>query len=526
VDSRTWDRASRPTSGVESEVSGPVMLVVLDGFGIGDGGATDSTAVAHTPFFDRARAERPMAQVETSGEAVGLPPGQMGNSEVGHMTMGAGRIIEQDMTRINHALEGGELGRNAVVQEAFAALAERGGRLHLMGLVSDGGVHSHVKHLETLLAYCGAQGVEPQLHAFLDGRDTPPESGLGYLRELVPHVEAVGGKFATVIGRYYAMDRDNRWERVAEAYHAMVCREGETASDAVTAVEQAYARRETDEFVKPTVIDGGAPLGDGDVVIFFNFRSDRARELTRAFTEEGFDGFERTERSNLSRYVCLTEYGVAGDLPVVFPPQSLDNILGAILSERGISQFRTAETEKYPHVTFFFNGGVEQPYTGEDRLLTPSPKEVATYDLKPEMSACEVTGKLVERIEAERDSFILVNYANGDMVGHTGILEAAVSACETVDASIGQVVEAAQSKGWTILITADHGNSEQMIDYDTGEPHTAHTTNPVPFILVDDALKGSRLREGGLADVAPTILDLMKLERPKEMTGRSLINGD
>ena len=502
------------------------MLVVLDGFGIGDGGATDSTAVAHTPFFDRARAERPMAQVETSGEAVGLPPGQMGNSEVGHMTMGAGRIIEQDMTRINHALEGGELGRNAVVREAFAALAERGGRLHLMGLVSDGGVHSHVKHLETLLAYCGAQGVEPQLHAFLDGRDTPPESGLGYLRELVPHVEAVGGKFATVIGRYYAMDRDNRWERVAEAYHAMVCREGETASDAVTAVEQAYARRETDEFVKPTVIDGGAPLGDGDVVIFFNFRSDRAREITNAITNvvpERCAALERRASVEPARFVCFTEYDADFGLPVVFPRESPMNSLGEVLAAADLTQLRIAETEKYAHVTFFFNGGLETPFPGEDRVLVPSPRDVATYDHKPEMSAAGVTAEVLERIASGDYAFILLNYANPDMVGHTGVLDAAVKAVETVDRGLEKISEAILARGGHLLITADHGNCELMVDPETGGPHTAHTTNPVPIWWISKEANGRGLGDGSLADLAPTILELMGIALPDEMTGRSLI---
>ena len=509
-----------------------VLLIVMDGWGINPSREANATFIAKTPNLDRLTSEYPTTKLNASGLSVGLPEGQMGNSEVGHLTLGAGRVILQELTRIDRAIETGEFFENRELRETISLVKEKGTSLHLMGLLSDGGVHSHINHLRAILTMAKRGGLkEVYVHAFMDGRDTPPRSGKGYIEELAAFIEREKvGAIATVSGRFYGMDRDNRWERVERAYRAMVSGEGQVADSPVEAVEAAYERGESDEFIAPTVIRRGgkdaATVMDGDGILFFNFRSDRARELTRAFTEEGFDGFERTERPNLSCYVCLTEYGVAGDLPVVFPPQSLDNILGAILSERGISQFRTAETEKYPHVTFFFNGGVEQPYTGEDRLLTPSPKEVATYDLKPEMSACEVTGKLVERIEAERDSFILVNYANGDMVGHTGILEAAVSACETVDASIGQVVEAAQSKGWTILITADHGNSEQMIDYDTGEPHTAHTTNPVPFILVDDALKDSKLRDGGLADVAPTILDLMKLERPKEMTGRSLINGD
>lgn len=503
----------------------------MDGWGINPRKEANATFLAKTPTLDGLIGNYPTTQLSASGLSVGLPDGQMGNSEVGHLTLGAGRVVLQELTRIDRAIETGEFYENREIKETIARVKEKGTSLHLMGLLSDGGVHSHIKHLFAILKMAKRGGLRNvYVHAFMDGRDTPPRSGKGYMEELTAFMEREGiGAVATVSGRFYGMDRDNRWGRVERAYRAMVSGEGgQVADDPVEAVEAAYERGESDEFILPAVIKsndrGAATVRDGDGILFFNFRSDRARELTRAFTENDFDCFARGERPDLFRYLCLTEYGVAGNLPVAFPPQSLDNILGAVLSERKISQFRTAETEKYPHVTFFFNGGLEQPYSGEERLLTPSPKEVATYDLKPEMSACEVTGKLVERIEAgHHDSFILINYANGDMVGHTGILEAAVKACETVDASIGRVVEAARSRGWTILITADHGNSEQMIDYDTGEPHTAHTTNPVPFILVDDALKGSRLREGGLADVAPTILDLMKLEQPSEMTGRSLI---
>jgi 2,3-bisphosphoglycerate-independent phosphoglycerate mutase len=505
------------------------MLVVLDGFGIGDGGPSDSTALAHTPFFDRAREERPMAQVETSGEAVGLPPGQMGNSEVGHMTMGAGRVIEQDMTRINHALAGGELARNAAIADAFAALAASGGRLHLMGLVSDGGVHSHVRHLETLLAYCGERGVAPQVHAFLDGRDTPPDSGLGYLRELVPHVERVGGAIATVTGRYYAMDRDNRWERVAEAYHALVCREGEAAPDAVTAVEKAYARRETDEFVKPTVIDGGHAIRDGDVVIFFNFRADRAREITNAITDvvpERCAGLERRARVAPARFVCFTEYDAEFGLPVVFAQEIPSNSLGEVLARDDLTQLRIAETEKYAHVTFFFNGGLETPFPGEDRVLVPSPRDVATYDHKPEMSAAGVTAEVLKRIERDDYRFILLNFANPDMVGHTGVLDAAVKAVETVDRGLEQIAEAVLARGGDLLITADHGNCELMVDPESGGPHTAHTTNPVPIWWLSAATGGRRLCDGTLADLAPTILELLGLPQPDEMTGHSLIVAD
>jgi 2,3-bisphosphoglycerate-independent phosphoglycerate mutase len=503
------------------------MLVVLDGFGIGDGGPADSTAVAHTPFFDRARRSYPMARIETSGKEVGLPPGQMGNSEVGHMTMGAGRIIEQDMTRITNALARGELPTIPAIQQAFSALERSGGTLHLMGLVSDGGVHSHVKHLECLLDYCGSRGVHPTLHAFLDGRDTPPDSGLGYVRALLPFLERAGGRVATVSGRYYAMDRDKRWERVAEAYHAIVCREGTSAPDALAAVEQAYARGETDEFVKPTVVEGGAPLRDGDAVIFFNFRADRARELTNAITNvrpEVFEGqLERKRRVQTASFVCLTEYDASFELPLAFPTQIPASGLGETLARHGLAQLRIAETEKYAHVTFFFNGGRETPFSGEDRVLIPSPRDVATYDHKPEMSAVAVTEEVLQRIDDGHYAFILLNYANPDMVGHTGVLDAAVKAVETVDRGLEKICGALLARGGHALITSDHGNCEQMVDPESGQPHTAHTTNPVPIWWVTRDPGPRHLRDGGLADLAPTILDLMKFPVPPEMSGRSLL---
>jgi len=503
------------------------MLIVLDGFGIGDGGPADATAVAHTPFFDRARREYPMASIQTSGEAVGLPAGQMGNSEVGHTTIGTGRIIEQDMTRISHALEHGELATNPALQDAFSALETSSGRLHLMGLVSDGGVHSHIEHLKGLLDYCGSRGVQPMLHAFLDGRDTPPSSGAGYVRDLLPHLERVGGRVATVIGRYYAMDRDKRWDRIARAYHAIVCREGEHAPDALAAVEQAYGRGETDEFVKPTVVEGGQPLRDRDVVIFFNFRADRARQLTNAITDvkpEIFAGaLERSKRVKLARFVCMTEYEADFGLPIAFPPETPSNSLGEVLAKRGLTQLRIAETEKYAHVTFFFNGGLETPFPGEDRVLIPSPRDVATYDQKPEMSAPAVTDEVLRRIADDDYGFILLNYANPDMVGHTGLLDAAVKAVETVDRCLEMVSEAVLARGGQLLVTADHGNCELMVDPESGGAHTAHTTGPVPIWWITRDAGGRRLRDGGLSDLAPTILDLMDLPIPQEMTGRSLI---
>jgi len=503
------------------------MLVVLDGFGLGDGGPADATALAHAPFFARARRELAMAKIETSGEAVGLPPGQMGNSEVGHMTLGAGRIIDMDMTRISKLLAGGGAARNAVIQAAFATLAQSGGRLHLLGLVSDGGVHSHVTHLEALLAHCRERGVRPVVHAFLDGRDTPPRSGLGFLRELLPHVEAAGGRIATVIGRYWAMDRDRRWERIQRAYDAIVLAEGIPAPNALAAVEDAHARGQGDEFVEPRVVAGGAPLADGDVAIFFNFRADRARQLTAALAsvcEARFAGeLVRRRTPRLAAFVCFSEYDAEFGLPVAFPSERPTRILAEILAERGLAQLRVAETEKYAHVTFFFNCGIEEPFPGEERVLVPSPRDVPTYDHKPEMSAYTVTEKLLQLVAREDWAFILVNYANPDMVGHTGVLPAAVKAVETIDACLARAVDAVLAKDGDVLITADHGNCELMVDPETGEPHTAHTTNPVPIWWATRHAAGRRLRDGGLADVAPTLLDLLGLPAPREMTGRSLI---
>jgi 2,3-bisphosphoglycerate-independent phosphoglycerate mutase len=504
----------------------PVVLIVLDGYGLGDGGPADATALAHKPFLDRARREFPMARIETSGEAVGLPAGQMGNSEVGHMTLGSGRIIDQDMTRISKELAAGAAATNPALQQAFRA-AESGGGLHLLGLVSDGGVHSHVDHVVALLEECRRRGVRPVVHAVLDGRDTPPRSGLGHLERLLPHVEAAGGRVATVSGRYWAMDRDRHWERIQLAYDALVLGEGLAAPDALAAVRAAYARGEGDEFVKPTVVAGGAPMRDGDAVVFFNFRADRARQITAALAsrcEERFAGqLERRKVPRLASFVCFTEYDATFDLPVAFPSRMPSRIVGEILAGAGLSQLRVAETEKYAHVTFFFNCGLEEPFPGEDRVLIPSPRDVATYDHKPEMSAPAVTEALLRRL-AERDyAFVLVNYANPDMVGHTGILPAAVKAVETIDSCLERVSARVLAMGGELLITADHGNCELMVDPATGEPHTAHTTNPVPIWWVTRDPRGRGLRDGGLADVAPTLLELLGLPVPPEMTGRSLL---
>lgn len=503
------------------------MLVVLDGFGLGDGGPGDATARAHAPWFERARELYPTAQLETSGESVGLPPGQMGNSEVGHMTMGAGRIMYQDMTRISKTFE--ERGPESVdaIRRALDAAAAGKGRLHLLGLVSDGGVHSHQDHLLALVAACRRRGVRPVLHAFLDGRDTPPRSGLGYLEQALAHVTAANGCVATVIGRYFAMDRDDRWDRVGRAYHAIVCREGLAAPDALAAVRDAYARGEGDEFVQPTVIEGGAPFEDGDVALFFNFRADRAREITNALTSAlpaKFAG--RLERKKVVRpalFVCMTEYDAEFGLPVAFAPDPPRNILGEILAAARLPQLRMAETEKYAHVTFFFNNGREEPFEGEDRVLVPSPRDVATYDHKPEMSAEPLTRALLEKLDERDYAFVLVNFANPDMVGHTGVLPAAVKAVETIDRCLERITEKVLALGGQALITADHGNCETMIDPETGGPHTAHTTNPVPIYWVTRDARGRRLRNGGLADLAPTLLGLLGLPVPPEMTGRNLI---
>jgi 2,3-bisphosphoglycerate-independent phosphoglycerate mutase len=503
------------------------MLVVLDGFGLGDGGDSDATAAAHTPFFDRLGREFPSARVATSGEAVGLPPGQMGNSEVGHMTLGAGRIIDQDMTRISKAFERGELSSNPAIAAALEAARAHDGVLHLMGLVSDGGVHSHLDHLLALLRHCGEQGIRPVLHAFLDGRDTPPTSGLSYLEAVLPALDAAAGHVATLSGRYYAMDRDQRWERVQQAYDALVSRRGVEANDPLEAIQDSYAKGETDEFVRPTLIRGGRALQNGDAVLFFNFRADRARELTNALTgvrpDQFGDALRRREGVRPSTFVCLTEYDSQFGLPIAFEPTHPTRILGELVAERGMHQLRVAETEKYAHVTFFFNCGRENPFPGEDRILVPSPRDVATYDHKPEMSAFAVTRELVGRLREGDYDFVLVNFANPDMLGHTGILTAATKAVETIDTCLAGVMDALLATGGQALVTADHGNCELMVDPSTGDPHTAHTTNPVPLWWVTAQSGGRQLRDGGLSDVAPTLLELLELPAPTEMTGRSLI---
>ncbi len=503
-----------------------VALLILDGFGLAPAGPGNAVALARTPDFDRYWSEYPHAELAASGLAVGLPEGQMGNSEVGHMNLGAGRVVMQSLTYIQQQIDSGEFAKNSVLREAFAL--KPGQALHLLGLVSRGGVHSDIGHLFGLLELAQQLGTKPvYVHAFTDGRDTAPDSGLGYLAELQDKIGALAHEIyiASVSGRYYAMDRDRRWERVKRAFEAVVCGQSKiTAESAGEAVTAAYARGETDEFISPTVITRrGQPIAtvsDGDSLLYFNFRADRVRQLSYALMDREFGGFVRC-RSPKLRYASLMK--VADDLPYpyAFTLPSLDNPLPDVLAAAGKTQYHTAETEKYPHVTYFFNAAREEQVAGETRVMVPSLK-VATYDLKPEMSAPELTEAALKRIREAADDFILLNYANPDMVGHTGVLKAAVKACETVDEGLGRLVTALRERGYTVLVVADHGNAEAMID-ERGEPHTAHTTNPVPFMVIGDDPK-LRLRNGGvLGDVAPTVLKLMGLPQPPEMTGSSLL---
>lgn len=507
----------------------PVVLMVLDGYGLNEKTEGNAIAMANTPVMDKLMAEYPFVKGNASGLAVGLPDGQMGNSEVGHMNIGAGRIIYQDLTRITKDIEDGTFFENKVLLQAIENCKKNNSDLHLWGLLSDGGVHSHNSHLYGLLEMAKKNGCENvYVHAFLDGRDTPPASGKDYVQQLEDKMKEIGvGKIASLSYRYYAMDRDNNWDRVKLAYDSLVTGEGVKATDAVKAVEDSYANDKTDEFVLPTVItdENGQPLSlvkDGDSVIFFNFRPDRAREITRAFCDDKFTGFER-DFLKLT-YVCFKDYDeTIPNKLVAFEKEEIKNTFGEFLAAHGKKQLRLAETEKYAHVTFFFNGGVEDPNVDEFRLLVNSPKDVATYDLKPEMSAPEVGMDLVEAIKSDKYDVIVINFANPDMVGHTGVIPAAVKAVERVDSLVGDAVQAVKDVDGVLFICADHGNAEKMIDYETGAPHTAHTTNPVPFILVN-ADPSWKLREGGcLADIAPTLIEVMGMEQPKEMTGKSLI---
>ena len=507
----------------------PTVLMILDGYGLNDKTEGNAVALAKTPVMDGLMKEYPYVKGNASGMAVGLPEGQMGNSEVGHLNMGAGRIVYQELTRITKEIQDGDFFQNEALLKAIENCKKNHSDLHLFGLLSDGGVHSHNTHMYALLELAKRNGIENvYLHAFLDGRDTPPASGKDFVKEAMDKMEEIGvGQVATVMGRYYVMDRDNRWDRVELAYKVLVEGEGETAECGLCAVSNSYDKDTTDEFVKPTVIvkDGKpvATVKENDSVIFYNFRPDRAREITRAFCDPDFTGFERSKGYFPTTFVVFTEYDVTIPNKIVaFHKVEIHNTFGEFLAQNGLKQLRTAETEKYAHVTFFFNGGVEEPNEGEDRKLVKSPK-VATYDLQPEMSAYEVCDGLVDAIKSKEYDVIIINFANPDMVGHTGIQEAAIKAVEAVDECVGKAVAALKEVDGQMFICADHGNAEQLIDYETGEPYTAHTTNPVPFILVNynDAYT---LREGGcLADIAPTLIEMMGMQKPEEMTGNSLL---
>ncbi len=503
----------------------PVVLCVLDGWGERHECEDNAICSADAPVWRHLVTDWPHARIQASALDVGLPAGQMGNSEVGHMNLGAGRVVMQDMPRIDAAIADGSLAASPALAGFVAKLKASGGTCHLMGLISPGGVHSHQSQIAALARLIGDAGVPVAIHAFLDGRDTPPKSALGYLETLAGGIAGVPGPgIVTVTGRYWAMDRDKRWDRVERAWRVLVAAEGARAETAAAAVEAAYARGETDEFVAPTAIGGYVGMRDGDGLVMGNFRADRAREILLALLDPGFDGFARPRTVAFAAALGLTEYSTRLNelMAVLFPAESLDRILGQILADGGYRQLRIAETEKYAHVTFFFNGGVEEPMAGEDRILVPSPK-VATYDLQPEMSAFEVTDKLVAAIEDGGYDFILVNFANGDMVGHTGDFDAAVKAVEAVDKCLGRLETAVAAAGGTLLITADHGNAELMRDYEINQPHTAHTTNLVPLVMANPPAWARGIRDGRLADVAPTILALMGIEKPREMTGESLI---
>ena len=505
-----------------------VILTIMDGFGINPEKKGNAIDFANTPRLDKIFSECPTTEIGASGMDVGLPDGQMGNSEVGHTNIGAGRIVYQELTRITKSISDGDFFENEALLSAIENCKAKNSALHLMGLLSDGGVHSHIEHLYALIELAKRSGINRVfVHALLDGRDVPPSSAADYIDKLNAKLESIGcGKIATVMGRFYGMDRDNRWERVGKAYAALVYGEGIKTDDAAAAVRKSYTVKDeegkyiTDEFVLPTVVEGTERIKTGDSVIFFNFRPDRAREITRTFVDDDFSGFERIGGRQIVKYVCFTQYDASmPNVEVAFKPQTLENTLGEYIADKGMSQLRIAETEKYAHVTFFFNGGREVSFEGEDRILVNSPK-VATYDLQPEMSAFEVCDKVCEAIESGKYDVIILNFANCDMVGHTGIFEAAVKAVETVDTCVGRVEDSIRKIGGVMLLTADHGNADRMLDTD-GSPFTAHTTNPVPFAVIN---KDCVLRKGGrLCDISPTILKILGLEQPKEMTGESLI---
>ncbi len=511
-------------SAVPTAVPKPLVLIILDGFGHSDSPEFNAIHAANTPVYDRLRATQPHGLISGSGMDVGLPDGQMGNSEVGHMNLGAGRVVYQDFTRVTKAIRDGEFFANPAICSAVDKAVAAGKAVHILGLLSDGGVHSHQDHLVAMAELAAQRGAEKiYLHAFLDGRDTPPKSAQSSIELLDATFARLGkGRIASLVGRYFAMDRDNRWDRVEQAYRLIVDGVAEyRATSAVDGLNAAYARGESDEFVKATAIGEAVRVEDGDAVVFMNFRADRARELTRTFVEPDFKEFQRARVPQLAGFVMLTQYAASIPAPAAFAPEALTNVLGEYLAKNGKTQLRIAETEKYAHVTFFFSGGREEPFEGEERILIPSP-QVATYDLQPQMSAPEVTDRIVDAIENQRYDVIIVNYANGDMVGHTGVFEAAVKAVECLDHCVGRIVAALDKVGGEALLTADHGNVEQMEDAMTGQAHTAHTCEPVPFIYIGK--RNVRIREGGvLADVAPTMLTLLDMPVPAEMTGRSIV---
>jgi 2,3-bisphosphoglycerate-independent phosphoglycerate mutase len=503
----------------------PVLLLILDGFGYREDADFNAVAHASKPNWDRLWSKYPHTLINTSELQVGLPKGQMGNSEVGHLNIGAGRVVYQDLTKVDLAIEDGSFERNPALVQAVEAAKKNGGALHIMGLLSPGGVHSHEAHIQAMLAMAVRAGLKKvYVHAFLDGRDTPPRSAAEYLKSLQAKCDALGGgRIATICGRYFAMDRDNRWERVQIAYDMLTQGKAPfTAASAAAGLEAAYARGENDEFVQATVIGEPVAMQDGDVAVFMNFRADRAREITRALTDKNFTGFARSRFPKLANYTTLSSYGEDFHLPCAYTADTIRNGFGEYVSGLGLKQLRIAETEKYAHVTYFMSGGREQPYPGEDRVLVPSPK-VATYDLKPEMSAFEVTDKLEAAIRSKQYAAILCNYANGDMVGHSGVMDAAVKAVEALDTCVGRVVDAMLECGGEVLITADHGNAEQMLDRTTNQAHTAHTLNLVPFLYIGRKAEIAPAGSGALRDVAPTLLAMMGLPQPPEMTGKSLI---
>ena len=504
------------------------MLIILDGWGFSSKTNCNAIALSNTPFIDSLLKKYPTTILKCSGKAVGLPNGIMGNSEVGHLNIGAGRVVLQDMLRIDTSIESGTFQKKPAFLNLLKEIKQKNGRLHLMGLLSDGAVHSHINHLFALIQMAKSTSVPVRIHAIMDGRDTPPDSGISYINQLQNYLDNISwGQISTICGRFYAMDRDKRWDRISRAYNLYTKGEGISETNPFDAIQKSYNRGEADEFIQPIYINPGNEqndnhLCDNDGIIFYNFRADRAREITESLTGKNFDSFERHKLPKLSGYVCMTQYDENFDIPSAFPPIHLKNIFGEVISRAGYRQLRIAETEKYAHVTYFFNGGEEKAFENEDRKLIPSPRDVETYDQKPQMSASQVTEAVLEALESKKYDIIILNYANLDMVGHTGIMDAAIKAAETIDKNVEKVITKLIKINGTALITADHGNAEKMCD-SSGKPHTAHTTNPVPLILVKNPVNITLKKEGGIGDIAPTILELIGLEQPEEMTGHSLI---